>query len=302
MMAGTIEHEMLHYIQFLIQRYGENVKGHRNARIGGLPPKHMIPKTTDDDGYILSKGKRVSGTRIIHGRRPTEFYTNLLSGIRRLQYFYKDNSEGLSRKEFLIKFLKGEIETRMLKGFHSRLEDMKGFNLPLYRRLLKIIYNSFVNGNDEIDVKEIWQLISDAETARLEKEKSKARTTTGEEKIFEKSFTLDTHDDLFELSNLDDGNFDFAWETASNLPYSKIKYNKHDTEKWIVSGKWKHFMKIVEQLKKMRDREKDPELQNNYDYFLKGLTKHLLYAHSIDTNSEYGKKVMGMIVDKYVGS
>lgn len=84
---STVEHEVLHYIQDLIQQHAS--KKNKNKKFplkGGLPNIPLVKRIMDFKK--INVGGMKSDRRTKHEHRPIEFYTNLNSLIRSLQYYY----------------------------------------------------------------------------------------------------------------------------------------------------------------------------------------------------------------------
>ena len=76
----VVYHEILHAVQDLIR-----IKK-RMKVIGGLPNMPLVKRGNDEKGISIGGKKNVK--RVKHGIRPIEYYTNLDSLIRSLQYQY----------------------------------------------------------------------------------------------------------------------------------------------------------------------------------------------------------------------
>lgn len=92
---STIEHEVLHFIQDLIKKHVEQGELHlskynspkkKQPTYGGLPPMPLVKKLMKDKEIDIKGNKKERRTK--HEYRPIEFYTNLNSLIRSLQYYY----------------------------------------------------------------------------------------------------------------------------------------------------------------------------------------------------------------------
>lgn len=92
---STIEHEVLHFIQDLIKEHskhkdvvmGDLRRGKRKKPApGGLPPMSLVKRLMKDREIDVDGNKKEKRTK--HEYRPIEYYTNLNSLIRSLQYYY----------------------------------------------------------------------------------------------------------------------------------------------------------------------------------------------------------------------
>lgn len=130
---STIEHEVMHFVQFLFEKYVQN------GRIGGLPSYKIIPDVADSNDQSL-----------LHSARPIEFYPNLISSIRDLQREYADTEsekKGISKKKFFTLFL-NNAEDRSLKSLASKIfSEVKEDNPQLYKKYIQIAYKLFVDSS-----------------------------------------------------------------------------------------------------------------------------------------------------------
>jgi hypothetical protein len=140
-----IEHELLHAVQELIRiKKGMKV-------IGGLPNMPLVKRVTDERGISIGGAKNVK--RVKHGVRPIEYYTNLDTVIRMLQYRYvrmlldsgKDMDLGVRDSE-----AKKEFFYRMKKenSWISNALDTVKFDEELYRIYLQEISKRFILNNN----------------------------------------------------------------------------------------------------------------------------------------------------------
>ena len=141
----VIYHEVLHVVQDLIRiKKGMKV-------IGGLPNMPLVKRITDKRGITIGGTKKVK--RVQHGIRPVEYYTNLDSVIRMLQYRYvrmlldsdKDMDLGVRDSE-----AKKEFFHRMKKenSWISNKLDAVKFDEELYRIYLQEISKRFILNNN----------------------------------------------------------------------------------------------------------------------------------------------------------
>ena len=92
MIYDIIEHELLHYIQYLYSIYQQR-DGKLNIgsfeKIAGLPPKKLLDPRKDIHGRIKGSDKFFN-KRTKHSHRPIEYYPDLLSSLRELQFLFLD--------------------------------------------------------------------------------------------------------------------------------------------------------------------------------------------------------------------
>jgi hypothetical protein len=180
----TLEHEILHLIQYSIKRYKES-KGYKdhsrsykditwNENIGGLPSKEYMPnKSLVPDGYrVNEEGEPSSHKRVEHTRRPIEFYPNLNSMTRGLQIAYAIESKSQpekfkSKKDFFMQFLSDgdKLKNMMLDPVSERSIDSSKHifdnvkanseSPELYKLYVKKAFDEFVNKDNPIDMNEI---------------------------------------------------------------------------------------------------------------------------------------------------
>ena len=177
MYYGTIEHEVLHYVQYLIKKYKKLKK--RQDEYGGLPSKKLIPSGMSTRGKVKEK-------RTHHEYRPIEYYTNLMSAIRSLELAYeremlkdptsykKDIKDKNIKRDFLNFILKAIRENKSGNAEYFRLlSKIKNFSSKLYKKYLQIIYKVFVEGEPAYNISDIKKLVADLEEARTEGSEAK---------------------------------------------------------------------------------------------------------------------------------
>ena len=175
----VVYHELLHVVQDLIR-----IKKQMKV-IGGLPNMPLVKRVTDERGMNIHGTKKVK--RVQHGVRPIEYYTNLDSLIRMLQYLYvkmllnsgKDIDLGVrdseAKKEFFYK-------NKDNSWISDKLDTVK-FDEELYRIYLQEISKRFIlNNNFGPDV---MPMVTDDEKFRLPvvKKVKKVQTSKGEKSI-----------------------------------------------------------------------------------------------------------------------
>lgn len=232
------EHELIHFIQYLIVTY-KIKKGllpdipieDYEKYIGGMPPRKMLPTDVSMRGYKVDKHKKwfittpdmqknakafsirnkllviladspeeaiskaimkipslgrrtdliaqeTAGTRRVeHVKRPIEYYTNLVTFVRRLQYMYYTYHSDMTKKDFFSqvisrdRFMYLDVKIRgTLDWMHKYLDNFKK-NEPLYRRILSKLYTAFVNVDASADINRIKTIVKTL-TADLTKNKT----------------------------------------------------------------------------------------------------------------------------------
>lgn len=199
---SAVEHEVLHYLQDLIKWHAHSkipkgVEGiswrkkrkRKSPTIGGLPrlplvKRIMKSKGINVDGYVTNK-------RTKHEHRPIEYYTNLNSLIRSLQYQYikskigfgiAPNSnipsyalEDLLKNEYLMKSVRDSKEkqaffNKMVKDRHHVISDLlkvQKLDDELYQIYMKNIYKQFIDnkefGSDALKIRDIIERGNEAE-------------------------------------------------------------------------------------------------------------------------------------------
>lgn len=171
----VIEHELLHFVQELIKKYREvkHNKKSTDTMMGGLPSPKLISKDIDIHGYKKRPDSEYYRNlkRVSHSKRPIEYYPDLLSSIRELQYlFYKKvEKEGnldkwssikdstQLKKQFFIEFIQA-VNSNLIgrRGFEFAISakvfiDFKKISSDFYKKMLSIAYDSFVNKSIEFD-------------------------------------------------------------------------------------------------------------------------------------------------------
>jgi hypothetical protein len=196
---STIEHEVLHFIQDLIKLHSKNsYNDKKNPALGGLPPMPIVKRLMKDREVDVHGNKKERRTK--HEYRPIEFYTNLNSLIRSLQYYYIvlgielgrgfiDNQKFLnfdvknlepteklldwiSNKSSKQTFLKKLIDRK--DYIVSDLEKVKDLDEKLYKIYLREIYKNFID-NDKFasNASEVKKIIDIMKKSKDEKETSK---------------------------------------------------------------------------------------------------------------------------------
>lgn len=297
----VIEHEMMHYIQYLIRKYKKEKYNQTDPTMGGLPPKHLLPKDINIRGYKHDSLGKSKQKRVNHTNRPIEYYTDLLSAVRQIQYEYKNHqSRGLSKKDFfenVIKTANGEViggyasYAPLVEGVFKALKKING---ELYQRALKIAYDAFVNKDAPFsrnDLDELKREIKELKQSAREEMTKKDSEKSKEEKVFNNKPALKIeYVDRAIYSHLKDGNYEFAENVFDKLPYTKrIESKREDTEYIVLSSKWPHVQKIFSKIKSLQEAEKDDTFKSNYTFFALRLFLHFM-DYVIDPDKKYYSK------------
>jgi len=136
-----IEHEVSHFVQEMIKKHSGN--------LGGMPSKKYISDLEDSKE---------------HSKIPKEMYPDLLSAIRELQFIfskmstYREPNED-DKKVFFKLFLNSLKDKKPIGNKAPRIfKDFSELPEPLYKKLLKIAYNAFVNKPLNFDPKELLEI------------------------------------------------------------------------------------------------------------------------------------------------
>jgi hypothetical protein len=157
----VIEHEIMHYIQLLMEAL--------HANYVGFPNKKLWRKGLDIHGNLNNgSGRR----RVPHSQRPIEYYPDLLTAIRTLFQNYHDkikrspyydiliNNE-MGKRYFFSDFLKCINDPEYSNDLFDKVvtidtfREFKKISPEFYKKILKISYDAFVNGTPNFDPKEL---------------------------------------------------------------------------------------------------------------------------------------------------
>lgn len=165
-LSNVIEHEVMHYIQYLMETI------HKKAG-GGYPNRRLWGK--DVDAY----GNRISGTgrtRVTHSLRPIEYYPDLLTAIRTLftDYHkvvshYPNYNELINDKKnksdffsfFLMSVNDPDYGTDERTSYFNKsltvdtFREFKKISPEFYKKMIKIAYDGFINRESNFDPKQI---------------------------------------------------------------------------------------------------------------------------------------------------
>lgn len=246
-----LEHEVLHYIQDYIQKYIRIKQGAKEpiffnqnkSSKGGLPPKKII-----DDRYTISgyaKGSKKI-RRASHSLRPIEYYPDLLSSIRHMEfdfsryypdYEYDENNPTKwekEKKQFFVDVLKGNVRVDIANDV---FEEFKTISKQFYNHMVKVAYDAFVNKPPNLNINELKRvgnevglgyMASKKEFKEIEKEEEKTeeeikkeqeltynfkKIRTNDRKMFEDSLGKDIgslyYSDYFQKEGNDPNEFSF---------------------------------------------------------------------------------------------
>jgi hypothetical protein len=161
-LTDVIEHEVMHYIQSLMNSLHNNYPS-------GFPNRNLWRQDVDVHGY-LNDGSR--SHRVPHSQRPMEYYPDLLTSIRELFQNYHDkikrnphydilkNNEK-AKRYFFTDFINAVNNNEYIEGFFNKgltvdiFREFKKVSPEFYNKILKIAYNAFVNGEPNFDPKEL---------------------------------------------------------------------------------------------------------------------------------------------------
>jgi hypothetical protein len=133
----------------------------------GFPNKKLWRKNVDPHGFSVNGSMR---TRVSHTQRPIEYYPDLLTAIRILfRDFYKRTEDYQFSEEEKI-----EYKTKFFKSFLNAVNntentsnvfdehlciksfrEFKKISPEFYKKIIKISYDAFVNGEPNFNPKEI---------------------------------------------------------------------------------------------------------------------------------------------------
>lgn len=172
---NTIEHEVLHYLQELIRTHAETKPSRKKPMHGGLPKPTIVKRIMKEKGISVQGKKTYKRTK--HEHRPIEFYTNLNSLIRGLQYYYVtlgiELEKGVINNRKFLNFNLQDVDqnlkikdwvkdTENKKKFLKKLVDrddyvvsdlkkIKSLDQELYQVYIREITKKFINNDDFLD-------------------------------------------------------------------------------------------------------------------------------------------------------
>jgi len=149
MVYATIEHEILHFIQYLYvynlykkgkisrKQYIDSVNGDvpvNKTNYAGLPPKKLLDTRKNIHGQIITSGRRTK-----HAHRPIEYYPDLLSSIRELHFnFLKELKDKASEYDQL----KVERPISKISSKQKEIDDIKTLEIQK-----KYFFKKFLSGD-----------------------------------------------------------------------------------------------------------------------------------------------------------
>lgn len=165
-LSSIIEHEVMHFVQFLLHVY-------KNKKAGTVPDELMGPAAEIHGSSQTKEG--ILRKRFRHAFRPIEYYPNIVSSVRELHNLFherftmiRDWSTFSKWEKPKIKFFKKfldlvnevEVEESFTKLFENSValhifKDYKKLSPKFYERMLKILYKAFVNEDRNFDPKKI---------------------------------------------------------------------------------------------------------------------------------------------------
>lgn len=163
-LGHTLQHELLHFIQYTIKAYKLIKYPKYNARkdntdLGGMAKREFIDPSYDVQGYKLDTPNTQNRRwrrqrRTTHTHRPIQYQTDLNTLIRDLQMdFHQRGASYPSKTQYLKQFFDGKILG--LRYANQTLKSFKDMDDPeFYQHILKIIYKQFMN-KDSIDLNKL---------------------------------------------------------------------------------------------------------------------------------------------------
>jgi hypothetical protein len=126
--VSTIEHELIHFVQFLLRaRY--IAKG-----LKGIDAGRMKHSKGDFEGNVNFR-------RTVHSLRPVEMIPNFITLLRSLQYKYERRALDEDKKTFFKRFL---AEPSIIPHYSHIVTRLKRKEPQIYRRYLQLLYRYFV--------------------------------------------------------------------------------------------------------------------------------------------------------------
>lgn len=288
----TLEHEILHFIQDLIQKYVEK-KYKNKPTVGGIPPlpivkKIMKDKNIDVQGELLPKKIK----RIDHPLRPIEYYTNLNSIIKDLQTNFIKSIESNNSNSLGIfsSYLTGKGEPKEINTnwetvksaiadktkkklflnqnlyqptqLNTKLEKIKKLDKNLYQIYIREIYKQFVNTDFSSHYDDLLTHLKNNQQPAPNKQTKfdpfKRKFKINNENIWD----LLTPD--FDTSNVasDNDAFGSTLELIENM-LREINIEPNDDGEFNFSGSKSKFKKIFNKIKELRNTTNYTYLRNN---------------------------------------
>lgn len=159
---NLIEHEMMHYIQHLMNSLHKEFGA-------GFPNRKLWRKGLNPYGRRIDGSGR---TTVTHSQRPIEYYPDLLSAIRELFQNYHDKIKNSREYEilkdnpkskgyFFSNFIKAINDPEYSNGVYNygltihTFREFKKISPEFYNKMVKIAYDAFVNREPNFNPKEI---------------------------------------------------------------------------------------------------------------------------------------------------
>lgn len=278
----VIEHELLHFLQDLIQQYSSIKKIYGFSRtpsyrtkteIGGLPPMPLVKKIKKDREIDVAGTKNTK--RTVHALRPTEYYTNLNSIIKVIQAWYLNNTKNpdLQKAAADVEAKKEYFKNKILSDDNQvkdMLDRIKNLDEDLYKIYLNTIAKRFILNSDFYqDYKKLSVAVEDMKKHKIDlenkkKENSPLAGTRFTEKDFDGKVSIGWYD-LGRYSYLYDYNDDEIREMIDTIGV-KIKEDEY-SEPMSINFKlsYKNLAKIFKKLRNWRDSRKLKSQQCNVD-------------------------------------
>lgn len=317
----TIEHEVLHYLQDLIRMHLK--RSSRKAIHGGLPGAPVVKsilglrsrdriKDSQTHGLVTSR-------RTKHEHRPIEFYTNLNSLIRNLQYGYVKYCTGEDVNKCVADKKEKKKYFNMLVALKSDevsdLEKVKSLSDEVYRIYIKEIYKQFINNEDFAKTSlAVRGIVDRGMMAKMDRnreksierqkkiERRKKDLTTSVGKWSAADFKGSVEVELFyasDFSNMDDSegytNNEIAEEMFRELG---LKF-KEDSDTFRINLNHRTLKKIFDKIKSRRDfyakaggrgwfelNVSNKALACNFDFMAKQLIKKISRELSYNSDKE----------------
>jgi hypothetical protein len=239
---------------------------------------YMGDKWTKDHKMVAQDQNHISNKRVEHTHRPIEYYTDMLSLIRVLQYNYHQEQivglESYTKKEYFQKFMSGQHDAfasrKQMDMAYRVFKIFKSLPKPLYQQVLKRVYNIFVNKDVKKDFDEIKKILKDTEEAIVKgkadvKGKRVVKPIPFDLKVedFKAPPLIETIYDLI-LTDLDDGNYDGSREILSQLGIHEKWSEREGEDVYSIPMNWPKINKLFTKLDKMIKEAKTTNEKSDY--------------------------------------
>jgi len=221
---------------------------------------YMGDKWTKDH-KMVAQAREISNKRVEHTHRPIEYYTDMLSLIRVLQYNYHQEQivgwESFTKKEYFQKFMSGKHDSlasrKQMDMAYRIFKIFKSLPKPLYQQVLKRVYNIFVNKDVKKDFDEIKKILKDTEEAivkgRTENEIAAIKNPKKPRSVTPIPFDLKIDDFKasplkeirleFILTDFDDKNYDATEEILSKIGIGETWSQRMGETIYSIPMSWK---------------------------------------------------------------